>query len=220
VLLVDDDPRRAAAAASPLEKHGFRVETVGSDVDIAAKLTSDPIDLVVLVAPGAGEAGAQCCRSVRANFDGPLIVVIRDARERELGILFGADDCIHHSAGSFALLARIQARSSARPTHRRLFVGRLVLDESYRRATVAGKPMALSDTEFCLLRLLAHRQGRMVPREDLERTLEGIAPELARRGLDQRMTRLKNKLGRAALELRVVGGGYSLEPDQAVRAAE
>lgn len=221
VLLVDEDERRATAAAGPLVRHHFLVERAGSALELRRKLAQTPPDVVVLEAPVSGLTGPELCRLARSKFEGPIVLFVSDPRSREAGLQAGADDCLFRSAGPFALLARIQALLGKGRSGRRWAVGRLILDESYRRATVDGKPLALSDTEFGLLLLLAEHQGELVGHDHLARVLFGLTPELARRRIEHRMARLINKLRRCAVTVEVVTGlGYSLLPPESARAAE
>jgi DNA-binding response OmpR family regulator len=222
VVVIEADERRAAAHEALLTKHGLQTELWGPSDDPVKRVRARPPDVVVIGGLKAGVTGIELCRALRAVFGGTLVLLVENSRENELGAMAGADDCVLKPVTSFGLLARVRALLGRSKGEKRIVVGRLVLDESYRRATVDGKPLALSDTEFGLLQHLAKHCGQIVPREDLQNVLSGISHELARRGLEQRLSRLGAKLRRADVRLEAIQGsaGFCLAPELGERAAE
>lgn len=59
---------------------------------------------------------------------------------------------------------------------------------------VAGEQITLSMSEYSLLQVLAHREGQVVKREFLTRSLRGIDYDFGDRSLDMRISSLRKKL--------------------------
>jgi DNA-binding response OmpR family regulator len=63
------------------------------------------------------------------------------------------------------------------------------------RATLDGRPLALTAYEFGLLRVFAERKGQVLTREQLLGLAKGTADESFDRSIDVRISRLRQKLG-------------------------
>ncbi|MEZ5730479.1 MAG: winged helix-turn-helix domain-containing protein [Burkholderiaceae bacterium] len=110
------------------------------------------------------------------------------------------------------LLARLRAlarRWSGRMTRMREFGTNSATSCSTRRHAVsrAGRPVALSLTEFALLRELVRHRNRVRTRRQLE---AAALPESEGQSLDVHMSNLRRKLG-APLIRTVRGVGYLVE---------
>jgi two-component system KDP operon response regulator KdpE len=93
----------------------------------------------------------------------------------------GAVDYIAKPFGLDELLARIrvalrthQAMSRTPPKSSRFQSGELVIDFGERRVLVDDRPVALSKTEFKLLRVLAEHAGMVLPHEALLSRVWGL----------------------------------------------
>ena len=98
-----------------------------------------------------------------------------------------------------------------RITYRQLEAGGLRLDPAAHRLEVRGKDVALTATEFRLLRLLLERRGRVQTRARLLADVWGYAEDVDSRTVDTHVRRLRRKLGSEADRLEtVIGVGYRL----------
>jgi DNA-binding response OmpR family regulator len=92
--------------------------------------------------------------------------------------------------------------------------GRLTLHPRDLRATLDGRPIALTSYEFALLLVLAQRKGRVLSREMLLDLAKGSVDEAFDRSIDVRISRLRQKLGddpkNPSLLKTVRGAGYVL----------
>jgi DNA-binding response OmpR family regulator len=85
----------------------------------------------------------------------------------------------------------------------------LCIDIPRHQATVKGKPITLTATEFKLLAVLAQRRGRVQSRDQLLRDVWEYDSLIDTRTVDTHMRRLREKLGSAAKYLDTVrGAGY------------
>lgn len=78
-----------------------------------------------------------------------------------------------------------------------------------RAVEVDGKRVDLTDKEWTIFSALLHADGSTVRRESLERDLLGFNPKLKSRAVDMTVSRVRSKIGRAAIAT-VRGLGYRL----------
>jgi len=223
-LLVEDDPRLARLTAEYLTSHGVAVTHVADGVrglDEARRRRYDVV-LLDLMLPGADELSV--CRQIRERSDVPILVLTARGEEadRVLGLELGADDYLPKPYSARELLARIRAvvrraRGQAGPPETILRVGRLTVDAASRRATLDGRELPLTSYEFDLLRALASHAGTVISRERLMELARGSAEEAFDRSIDGHVSRLRQKLGDAPRNPRLLktvrGVGYVLAPE-------
>jgi DNA-binding response OmpR family regulator len=109
------------------------------------------------------------------------------------------------------LLARVRAliRRSAGHGASVLELGSLRLDARQMSVTRNGVPVTLSPLEYRLLAYLMHHKGRVVSGTELLEHLYGEEDARETNALEAVVTRLRKKLGPAAIESRR-GFGYTI----------
>ncbi len=143
-----------------------------------------------------------------------------DDVDRIIGLEFGADDYLPKPFNPRELLARIKAilrRAHARDTDRRRWrLGGIELDTRTRRATVDGKPLHLTGSEFEILRSLLQTPGEVVTKEQLSERALGRRLMPYDRSVDTHISNLRGKLERAGNRDETIqnqrGVGYLLIP--------
>jgi DNA-binding response OmpR family regulator len=99
--------------------------------------------------------------------------------------------------------------------------GELEIRPSEFLALAAGRALTLSVRELELLAALGRREGRIVPREELYRTVWGAPMRTADRSVDVYVHKLRAKLALALPEWRFIhthfGFGYRCEPELSQR---
>ena len=218
ILVVDDEPKIAQLARDYLEHAGFAVLTAGDGQSaLQAARTRHP-DLVVLDLGLPALDGLDVIRALRASGSTPIVVVTaRDTElDKLLGLELGADDYVTKPFSPRELVARVRAvlrrsERSAEPADR-IEVGDLVLDVPRLRATVEGRPVDLTPTEFAILETMARAPGRVFTRSQLLDAVHGIAFESYERAIDAHVKNIRRKLepepGRPRFLLTVYGVGY------------
>ncbi|MBA3288344.1 MAG: response regulator transcription factor [Acidimicrobiia bacterium] len=199
VLVVDDEPVIVDVVRDYLAAAGFRVSTARSGADALRSLRSLPPDLVVLDLGLPDRDGLDVLREIRRTSERPVIVLTaRDAEaDRVVGLELGADDYVVKPFSPRELLARVRAvlrRSSTVDDGRPVTVGDLVVDPERRTATMAGRPVALTATEFELLAHMAASPGRVYTRNQLMEIVHGVVVDAGGRAIDAHIKNLRRKI--------------------------
>lgn len=150
-------------------------------------------------------SGLELCRSFRAQRDVPIVMISDSGGEsdRIAALEAGADDCLTAPFSARELMARVHAlvrrdRIASKTDQGVLHVGNLRLSLRERSATLAGRQLDLTPTEFMLLHAMAERAGRILTREHLLDLAKGNADEAFDRSIDAHISRLRQKLGDSA----------------------
>lgn len=175
VLLVEDDVDIAAPLVRGLEREGFAVthSQTGADA-LAASDGPDGPDVVLLDLGLPDLDGFEVCRRLRNDGVRTPVVFLtaRDAtEERVRGLTLGGDDYLVKPFSIEELVARINAvlrRTGAMTSSpAEIRCGDLVLDDDAHRVTRGGEEVALSPTEFNLLRFLMINEGRVLSKAQI-----------------------------------------------------
>ena len=89
--------------------------------------------------------------------------------------------------------------------------GTFLLDLGRREASINGKPLDLTFTEFEILRLLAKRPGWVYSRSRIVNEIKGSDYPVTERAVDVQIVGLRKKLGDADLIETVRGVGYKFK---------
>lgn len=225
VLIVDDDPHIREVLKFAFAKSGVETAEAGDGEEALTLIGRDPPDLVVLDINMPRMDGLEVCRRLRASGDLPILFLSSrdDELDRVLGIELGADDYVVKPFSPREVVARAQAilRRSARKTAasttpaQPLGRGGLSLDLDGWAAQWQGKDVALTVTEFTLLRTLASAPTRFFSRDELIDRLHGPGFAITDRTIDSHVRNLRRKFAEAGCDSLVetrAGVGYRLGP--------
>ena len=207
LLVVDDEATILELLSGSLRLAGFEVVTAASGAGAVRAAASSRPDLVlldVMLPDGDGFEVLGRMRSGGAEVPVIFLTARDQVPDRVRGFALGGDDYVTKPFSLEELLGRIRAvLKRIRPDGpgQRLRVADLELDEDAHEVRRGGAPIALTPTEYRLLRVLMVNAGRVVSkRQILDQVWEydpdrdGIVVEPAvsylRRKVDQGQPRL------------------------------
>jgi DNA-binding response OmpR family regulator len=220
VLVVDDEPKIAQIARDYLERARFRVITAPDGAAALQTAAREHPDLIVLDLRLPDIDGLDVARAIRKESNVPIIMLTARGEEADklIGLELGADDYMTKPFSPKELVARVRAVlrrwELARAGGDTLRAGDLALDLPRMRATVSGRAVDLTPTEFHLVAAMARYPGRVYTRAQLLDALHGVAFESYERAIDAHIKNIRRKLEpdprRPRHLLTVYGVGYKL----------
>jgi two-component system OmpR family response regulator len=174
LLLVDDEENLRSMLQAALRHNGFDVVSVATGRAALDAVEEQEPDLVVLDILLPDLDGFDVCHRLRA--DGRttpvLFLTARDGTEDKVrGLTLGGDDYLVKPFSLDELVARVHAvlrrTGHAHDEGSLLQCADLSLDDEAHRVVRAGEEVALSPTEFSLLRYLLVNQGRVLSKAQI-----------------------------------------------------
>ncbi|HZD28689.1 MAG TPA: response regulator transcription factor [Xanthobacteraceae bacterium] len=219
ILVVDDEPSSSALVAYHLARAGYGVTTAANGREGMDTARKERPELAVLSAVLPDVSGYEVLAELRRREEtreiGILLLTGRQQKAGPIkGLTMGADDCLAKPFAPQELVLRVGAilrrlTAPALTTRGRLVAGPVTLDETSHSVQVSGGDVALTSTEFKLLRALIERDGRVQTRAQLLETVWHAPPDVQTRTMDMHMQRLRHKLGPAGACIETVRGtGY------------
>ena len=222
VLLVEDDRHIQELVRLHFSKEGFEV-TSTPDGDEALVLVEEARpDIVILDWMIEGTSGIEVCRRIRRNpKTSEVAIMMLTARGEESdklrGLETGADDFITKPFSPKELVARAQAllrRTRPSLLAEKLSYGGIELDVAAHRVRRDGQTVALSPTEYRLLKHFLENPEKVYSRQQLLDVAWPHNEDIELRTVDVHIRRLRVALGgdRGANLIRTVRSeGYSLD---------
>ena len=167
LLIVEDDPKVAAALKKGLKEEGYAVDVCSDGEEAIAAARVSEYDLILLDLRLPGKDGWTVCRELRTNnvLTPILMLTAFDSVEDKVkGLRAGADDYLTKPFSFEELLARVQALLRRAQDYRSplLEIEDLILDPVKKKVTRSGRAISLTAKEYALLEYLMRNAGRMV----------------------------------------------------------
>jgi two-component system response regulator ChvI len=205
IALVDDDQNILASVAIALEAEGFSVQTYKDGEDALRGLDQQPVDLAILDIKMPRLDGMELLQRIRRDSSLPVIFLTSkdDEVDEVLGLRMGADDYIKKPFSQRLLIERIRALlrrqdmalDDADPNAETVLNrGALLLDGARHLCTWNRRPVALTVTEFLILKSLAMRPGHVKNRDQLMDAAYGDSIYVDDRTIDSHIKRIRRKL--------------------------
>jgi two-component system alkaline phosphatase synthesis response regulator PhoP len=234
IVVIEDDRQIRTVVEGYLQQAGYRVLAASNGETGLDLVQREKPALLVLDLMLPGLDGLEIAQRLRSSPDpglSSIYIIMLTARveetDRVVGLELGADDYVTKPFSPRELVARVRAalrrlesRSGAAVVQT-VQAGDLRLDPTYRTATLAGRPLDLTSTEFDLLHYFMRHPGRPFSRADLlEVTQSDAAGDVSayERTIDAHVKNLRQKLGDSGRHSRFIetvhGVGYRFVPQE------
>jgi DNA-binding response OmpR family regulator len=220
ILVVEDNTRVSEVIARALRAEGHHVSLADSRATGAGALARASFELAIIDIGLPDGSGLDLCREARADgIDLPILVLTARTGidDRVAGLDAGADDYLGKPFATAELAARVRAlgRRGPRWAEGTREFGRVFIDRERRTVTIDGSPLAFTPRELDIVTLLAWRDGRVVPKNELLETVWGSTGDRVAASLDVLLARIRRKLAPLGVEairtVRQVGYAWALE---------
>lgn len=232
ILVVDDDRDIRNLLSEYLQKQGYRVSAAEDGRAMRAAISVTMPDLIVLDVMLPGEDGLTLCRELRSQSDVPVLMLTARGEEidRIVGLEMGADDYLAKPFNPRELVARIKSilrRARALPPNLRPDDARLIHFSGWT-LEIASRDLigpdhsrvALSGTEFRLLRIFLDHPNRVLTRDQLIDLTQSREADPFDRSIDLQVSRVRRRLGDNPKEPTLIktarGQGYVLASEVGV----
>ena len=221
ILVVDGDPASLRFVRNVLDGAGYATQVTHNCGELSDLVSATRPHLLLLDLIWPGTDGIELMESVPELASLPVIFISGYGRKETIAraLETGAVDYIVKPFSPTELTARVAAalRKRAGPSDS-FRLKDLVIDFERRRATLAGRPVALTATEYELLRALSMNAGRVLTYDDLFRRVwadKGSGNLALARTLVKNLRRkLGDHVGQPTYILTARGVGYRMpEPN-------
>jgi two-component system, OmpR family, response regulator len=222
VLVVDDEPTLAELVSMALRYEGWEVRSAGDGMAAVRTAREFRPDAVVLDIGLPDIDGLEVLRRMRAEAaELPvLFLTARDAVEdRIAGLTAGGDDYVTKPFSLEEVVLRLRALMrrtgvTTADAGNELVVGDLVLDEDSHEVRRGGAPVALTATEFELLRFMMRNPKRVLSKAQILDRVWSYDFGGQANIVELYISYLRKKIdaGRAPMIHTMRGAGYVLKP--------
>jgi two-component system phosphate regulon response regulator PhoB len=224
ILVVDDEEDNVEVLSHFLEAEGYRVDQAydGEQALEAVARHNNEVDLILLDIMMPNKDGYEVVKQLRSRAETEHIPVIflsakTEEEDQVKGLMAGADTYLNKPVPPSVVLANVKAvlRRSGIEESRILQVNDLTIYEDEYRASLEGRDLGLTLTEFELLRYLVRHPRKAFTRQQLLETIWKDAMMVTERTVDAHIKNLREKLGDFAKHIQTVRGvGYRFVEDE------
>jgi two-component system KDP operon response regulator KdpE len=198
ILVVDDERSIRRFLKASLGSQFVILEATNGEEALSAVATEHP-DIIILDLGLPDIDGVEVTRRLREWTQIPIVIVsVREQENDKIAALdAGADDYLTKPFGVGELMARLRValRRSAQVEDEPVFsTGELVVDLNQREVRVDGQIIALTPTEYDLLRTLIKHAGKVLTHDQLLRAVWGTAYESETHMLQVNISNLRRKI--------------------------
>ena len=220
LLVVEDDDIVADAIARGLVAAKYAVHRVTSVEAAQVALADEEFAMAVIDVGLPGADGLTLVRRLRSAGK-TLPTLILTARctlnDKVKALDLGADDFLSKPFEPAELAARCRAlmRRSSGVLEGVIKLNRLRVDLHGKRLSIDEVEIDLTAREWRVLECLVRRTGQVVPKERVQQAIAGPEQDISPNAVEVHVSRLRAKLGDAALIRSLRGLGYRLEEAKA-----
>ena len=216
LLVVEDDDIVADAIARGLSAAHYSVHRVASAEEARAAIAGEEFALAVIDVGLPGADGLTLVRRLRSAGKS-LPTLILTARctlaDKVKALDLGADDFLSKPFEAAELAARCRAlmRRSSGALNGTIKLQRMSVDLLGKRLCVDDVEVELTAREWLVLECLVRRINLIVPKEKLQQAVASPDQDTSANAVEVHISRLRAKLGNAAIIRSLRGLGYRLE---------
>lgn len=218
VLMIEDNPKMAAAVQAGLKEHGFAVDVSNTGFEGEEMAATGSYDVILLDLMLPDRDGTDICRNLRRRkLSTPVIMLTALSRTEDKigGLDAGADDYLTKPFEFDELVARMRAilRRGEATESRVLRCDDLELDLYTRTATRQNISVELSNKEYALLEYLMRNPNRVLSRAQIGEKVWDMNFESGSNVIDVYISALRKKIDRGferELIHTIKGAGYRM----------
>lgn len=216
VLVIEDNPKMAAAISQGLKEQGFAVDAVHTGFEGEEQAAQNPYDAVILDLMLPDRDGLDVCRSLRRRGTKvPILILsaISSTGDKVTGLNAGADDYLAKPFEFDELVARVRAllRRGQATEATILRVGDVELDLTKRSVKRNGKEIPLTNKEFALLEFFMRKADRVLTRAQIGEHVWDMNFDPTSNVIDVYVSMLRRKIDKGfegPLIHTIIGRGY------------
>lgn len=201
ILVVEDEEMTRSAICSYLEKQGMTALAARDGREALSLFERETVSFVILDLMLPDLPGEEVCRALRTRSRVPVIMLTARSQEEDVlnGLAIGADDYITKPFSLRELYARILSvsrRAEGAPLAQkfRWNDGDLCVDLEHHEVRKQGRLVALTASEWGILRALIQNPQKVYTREELISLAMGEDFEGYDRAVDTHIKNLRKKV--------------------------
>ncbi|MBE6811153.1 MAG: response regulator transcription factor [Ruminococcaceae bacterium] len=187
ILVCDDERDIVSALQIYLESDGYNVLTAFNGKEALDLASKNEIHLILMDIMMPEMDGITAMVTLRESSNVPVILLTAKSEDTDkiLGLNVGADDYITKPFNPVEMLARVRSQirrytklggSIINASDDVISIGGISLNDAAKIVTVDGEEVALTPTEYEILKLLMQNKGRVMSQKEI---YESVRKELA-----------------------------------------
>ena len=219
ILIVEDEPEIAGILNDYLANDGFTTSVLDRGDKVADFVKREKPVMILLDIMIPRKDGLTVCKEIRLFSDVPIIMVTArvDEIDRILGLELGADDYICKPFSPREVVARVRTilrRMVRRPLDQVVSAGSIMLNQAARTASIRGKELSLTPSEFKIFSVLLESPNQVFSRSQLIEKVQGYSYDGYDRTIDFHIKNLRKKIATCLPGEKIIhsiyGFGYKL----------
>ncbi len=185
ILVCDDEKDIVSALRIYLQSEGYNVWEAYNGLEAVELVRRQEIHLVLMDIMMPLMDGIEAMVKIREQSNVPVILLTAKGEDTDkvLGLTVGADDYVTKPFNPVELQARVKSQlrrymllGGGRQQGGKLCIGGIELDDKSKEVTLDGEPVALTRTEFDILKLLMEHPGEVFsPNEIYQKVWKDIS---------------------------------------------
>lgn len=224
ILICDDEKDIVSAIEIYLKTAGYEVYKAKNGAEAVDVVRANEIHLVLMDVMMPVMDGITAMAKIRELCNVPVIMLTAKSEDMDkiLGLEVGADDYVTKPFNPVELLARVKSQlrrymllggGGVKPG--KLVIGGIELDDMSKQVTLDGELMALTPTEYDILKLLMENRGKVFSTKEIYRAVWKEDPMGAEGSVAVHIRHLREKIEINPSEPRYIkviwGRGYRME---------